>query len=133
MAFGLTDGPPTFHSAMNTTLSPVLRVCAVVFFDDILIFIHTYEDHITHLCQVLGLLQKDHWKVKFSKCSFAQRSISYLGFVISEQGVQTDPAKVVAVQTWPQPTNLKELRGFLGLSGYYRKFVRHYGMINHSL
>jgi hypothetical protein len=86
-----------------------------------------------HLQQVMQLLQKHQWKVKHSKCSFAQRSISYLGYMVSESGVATDPQKVLDVQKWPVPLNLKELRGFLGLSGYYQKFVRHYGIISQPL
>lgn len=133
LAFGLTDGPPTFQLAMNVTLAPVLRVCAVVFSDDILVFSKTLQDPIQHVRRVLQLLDQHQWKVKGSKCSFAQRSVSYLGYVISEQGVSTDPAKISAVNTWPEPRNVKELRGFLGLSGYYRKFVHQYGIISQPL
>lgn len=79
------------------------------------------------------LLQKDQWKVKLSKCTFATRSISYLGHVISEAGVQTDPNKVTAVVNWPTPSNVKELCSFLGLAGYYRKFVQHFGIISKPL
>lgn len=71
--------------------------------------------------------------MKISKCTFAQRSVSYLGYVVTETGVTTDPQKVSDVQSWPVPTNIKELRGFLGLSGYYRKFVHHYGVISQPL
>jgi hypothetical protein len=78
---------------------------------------------------VLKLLQDSNWKVKESKYAFAQRSIAYLGYVIDARGVATDPSEVLDVQKWPTPTNLKELRGFLGLSGFYRKFVKHYGVI----
>lgn len=98
-------------------------------FDDILVYNRTWTDHLLHLSQVLQLLQKDQWHIKLSKCAFAQQQISYLGHVISTQGVATDPAKVKAVQAWPVPTNCKELRGFLGLAGYYRKFVRNFGLI----
>lgn len=82
-----------------------------------------------HVKQVLELLAKDQWKVKFSKCAFAKREISYLGHIISNKGVATDPAKIAAVVDWPVPQNVKELRSFLGLAGYYRKFVRHFGVI----
>jgi ribonuclease HI len=82
---------------------------------------------------VFELLQKDHWKVKLSKCKFAQRKISYLGFVISEQGVATDPGKVSAIVQWTTPSCAKELRSFLGLAGYYRKFVMGFGMISKLL
>lgn len=133
MAFGLTGAPATFQAVMNETLAPVLRKCAIVFFDDILVYSQSYEAHIQHLAQVLQLLQDSHWKVKGSKCAFAQRSVAYLGYVINEHGVSTDPKKVVDIQSWPTPTNLKELRGFLGISGYYRKFVQSYGVISQPL
>ena len=93
MSFGLAGAPATFQGAMNTTLQPVLRRCALVFFDDILIYSRTLEDHIQHLHEVLSLLRRDKWFIKQSKCSFAQRSLSYLGFVISGEGVATEPEK----------------------------------------
>lgn len=129
MAFGLCGAPATFQGAMNTTLAPLLRKCVIVFFDDILIYSATFEDHLTHLQQVLSLLQKESWFVKRSKCKFAQREISYLGHVISDKGVATDNTKVEAVLSWPTPINIKELRSFLGLAGYYRKFVKHFAVL----
>ena len=104
-------------------------MCVGVFFYDILIYSSSYEEHLEHIQQVLQLLQKDQWKVKLSKCAFAQRKVTYLGHVISEQGVATDPSKVTAVLNWPVPENVKKLRGFLGLAGYYRKFIRHFVII----
>ena len=74
-----------------------------------------------HLRQVLELLRCDRWQVKMSKCLFVQRQLKYLGHVISEEGVATDPDKVQAVLNWPVPTSVKELRSFLGLAGYYRR------------
>ncbi|RLM68934.1 putative gag-pol polyprotein [Panicum miliaceum] len=129
MAFGLSGAPATFQKAMNTTLAPALRKFALVFFDDILIYSQSYEEHLEHIKQVLQLLAKDQWKVKLSKCSFAQGQVSYLGHVISQEGVSTDPSKVKAVLEWPIPKCVKELRGFLGFAGYYRKFVKHFGII----
>lgn len=133
MAFGLTRASGSFQEAMNSTLAPYLRKFVLVFFDDILIYIRSYEEHLVHIRLVFELLIKDQWKIKLSKCTFATRQIKYLGHVISEAGVATDPDKVAAVATWPTPSNAKELRGFLGLAGYYRKFVRHFGLISKPL
>lgn len=133
MAFGLSGAPNTFLGAMNDTLAPVLRKSALVFFDDILIYSATLEEHLVHLRTVLQLLRKDHWKVKLSKCEFAKQEISYLGHVISHQGVATDPSKVSAIANWPSPASVKALRSFLGLAGFYRKFVRHFGVISRPL
>lgn len=114
---------------MNRTLAPILRHYALVFFDDILVYSKTWADHIQHLQSVFQLLWDDQWQIKLSKCAFARQEIAYLGHVISAQGVATDPAKVATVASWPVPMNCKELRGFLGLAGYYRKFVRHFAVI----
>jgi hypothetical protein len=133
MAFGLKGAPGTFQAVMNETLSSVLRKCAVVFFDDILIYIKMYADHLEHLKQVLQLLQQHQWRVKDSKCQFAQRKISYLGYVMEESGVSTDPHMVIDVQDWPIPTIIKELSGFLGLSSYYKMFVRSHRVLSQPL
>jgi len=98
MSFGLTGAPNSFQGAMNNTLYPLLRKCALVFFDDILVYNTTYDDHIKHLAQVFELLSKDQWLIKLSKCRFAQQSINYLGHVVSAQSVSIDPSKVAAVQ-----------------------------------
>lgn len=131
--FGLTNAPATFQSIMNTVFAPLLRKGVLVFMDDILIYSSTLEEHCALLKQVLEILRENKFYVKMSKCSFAQQTIEYLGHCISGQGVATEPAKILAVQQWPIPKNLKELRGFLGLTGYYRKFIRHYGMISRPL
>ena len=133
MSFGLTGAPSTFQSAMNDTLAPVLRKFALVFFDDILIYCKDMHSHLLHLTEVLRLLADNQWKVKLSKCSFAKTEISYLGHIISGSGVSTDPSKIQTVQDWPVPINIKKLRGFLGLAGYYRKFVQNFGTISKPL
>lgn len=101
MSFGLAGAPGTFLGAMNDTLHPLLRVCVLVFFDDILVFSKSLSKHAEHLRQVLSLLQRDQWKVKLSKCEFGQQQITYLGHVISAEGVATDPSKIKAVAAWP--------------------------------
>jgi len=118
---------------MNTTLAMGLRRFVIVFFDDILVYSQTFEDHVQHLASVFSWLAMDQWKVKLSKCTFAQRSISYLGHIISEVGVAPDPAKVKAITEWPVQINVHALQGFLGLVGYYRKFIRHFGIIARPL
>jgi hypothetical protein len=133
MPFGLTGAPGTFQGAMNDTLAPGLRKFVIVFFDDILVYNTSYEEHLVHLQLVFKWLDRDKWKLKLSKCTFAQRSITYLGHVISAAGVATDPSKVQVIVNWPVPASVKELRSFLGLAGYYRKFVRHFGVLARPL
>jgi hypothetical protein len=133
MSFGLTGTPHSFQKAMNPTLAPLLRQCVLVFFDDILVYRQSYTDHLVHLEQVLKLLQQEQWYVKLSKCAFAVREISYLGYIISEKGVSTSPDKIKDVLEWPTPTRVKEFMSFLGLAGYYRKFVQHFGIISRPL
>jgi hypothetical protein len=114
---------------MNVTLAPDLHKFVLVFFDDILIYNHSLEEHVSHIHQVFQWLRAGQWKLKLSKCSFARESISYLGHVVRAAGLATDASKIKAIVDWPVPTTIKELRGFLGLTGYYRKFVRHFGII----
>ena len=133
MAFGLTGAPGTFQKAMNDCLAPVLRKFTLVFFDDILIYSKTLPDHIAHVEQVLSILDKYQWKVKMSKCEFSQKQVGYLGHVIGGAGVATDQAKIETIQNWPVPKNVKELRGVLGITGYYRKYIRFYALISKPL
>jgi hypothetical protein len=118
VAFGLTGAPGSFQGAMDDTLAPGLRKFVIVFFDDILIYSKSYEDHLAHIRLVFEWLAKDQWFVKLSKCKFAQRSVYYLGHIISQEGIATDPSKVYVVVNWPVPSSAKELRSFLGLAGY---------------
>ena len=124
MPFGLTNALATFQCLMNHILQPFLRKFVLVFLDDILIYSSSLDDHIIHLQQVLELLRKHQLFLKETKCSFSQASLEYLGHIISGKGVSTDPSKVSAMLQWPQPTSFIELRAFLGLTGYYRRFCQ---------
>jgi hypothetical protein len=133
MPFGLTNAPASFQSLMNHVFEDLLRKCVLVFVDDILIYSASFSEHITHLRAVLTLLQQHQLFVKASKCSFAQQELDYLGHIIGKHGVATDQSKVAAVSAWPIPQTVKVLRGFLGLTGYYRKFIQHYGILARPL
>jgi hypothetical protein len=129
MPFGLCNAPSTFQSLMNHVFRPFLRHFVLVFFDDILIYSKTWKDHLTHVDQVLSLLAQHQLFLKQSKCAFGASEVEYLGHLVGKDGVRVDPKKIEAMQDWPHPKTLKSLRGFLGLTGYYRKFVKNYGKI----
>lgn len=133
MPFGLTNALATFQAIMNTIFSSLLCKCVLVFVDDILIYSSTLNAHLDHLQQVFKILDEHQLQLKQSECSFGQQQLEYLGHIISAQGVDTDPKKIEAVEKWPTPTNIKQLRGFLGLSGYYCMFVKNYDVISRPL
>lgn len=127
--FGLTNAPATFQATMNQLLSAFLWKFVVVFFDDILIYNRSEEDHLIHLREVLHLLQSHSFFVRRSKCSFGVKELVYLGHIVTPDGVRPDPDKVEAVKSWPIPNSLRQVRAFLGFTGYYRRFIRLYAQI----
>jgi hypothetical protein len=118
---------------MNKIFAPLLRKCVLVFMDDILVYSPTLHEHVQHLQRVFEILNQQKFFVNESNCVFGQQQLEYLGHLISGKGVATEPSKIGAIQQWPVLVNIKQLRGFLGLTGYYRRFIRHYGMISSPL
>ena len=129
MPFGLCNAPATFQRLMERVLAGLHWVTCLVYLDDIIIFSRTVEKHIEQLKEVLERLKGAGLKVRPSKCHLLQTSVQYLGHVISGEGIRTDPQKVACVSNWPVPQNSKELQSFLGLSSYYRRFVKDFAHV----
>ena len=129
MPQGVTNAPSTFQRLMEKCMGDMNLKEVVVFLDDLIVFSETLEDHEARLTKVLNRLKEYGLKLSPEKCRFFQSSVRYLGHVVSEHGVQTDPEKIAALKTWPVPQHLKELKAFLGFCGYYRKFIKGYSSI----
>ena len=129
MPFELTNAPAAFLDLMNRVFRPYLDQFVIVFIDDILVYSSNESEHEEHLRTVLETLRKHQLYAKFSKCEFWLSQVAFLGHVISTEGISVDPAKIEAVQGWKQPTSVTEIRSFLGLAGYYRRFVEGFSKI----
>lgn len=133
LPFGLCNAPATCMRLMQNVLSDYLDDFVVVYLDDILIFSKTDDDHARHVELVLHRLAQADLRLKRKKCVFGVDSVAYLGHVVSKDGVSMDPSKVEAILDWPKPKNVTELRSFLGLIGYYRKFLVNFGEVSAPL
>jgi hypothetical protein len=126
---GLTNAPATFETVMNSILHPYIRKFVVVYIDDNLFFLQSEAEHQAHVRLVLEVLKREKFYVCKAKSSFAQKEVKYLGHIVDKRGICPDPRKVEAVQTWPIPKNVHDVRSILGLVNYFRKFIEHYSEI----
>ncbi|KAJ9536067.1 hypothetical protein OSB04_un000770 [Centaurea solstitialis] len=133
MPFGLTNAPAAFMDMMNRVCNPYLDKFVIVFIDDILIYSRSEEDHANHLHIILELLKRERLYAKLSKCEFWLREVQFLGHIVSKNGIKVDPVKIEAIEKWEPPKTPTEVRSFLGLAGYYRKFIQDFSRIATSL
>jgi hypothetical protein len=131
--FGLSNAPSVFMCLMNGIFRNYLNKFVIVFLDDILVYSKLEEEHEHHLRLVLQVMREDQLYAKLSKCSFYQEKIHYLGHIILEQGIAVDPEKIEAIRGWPTPRNVSEVRSFMGLSSYYRRFIGGFSKISHPI
>ena len=129
MPFGLKNASAVFMDLMNRVCKPYLDKFVIVFIDDILIYSRNEEEHVKHLRIILELLKTEKLYAKFSKCEFWISVVQFLGHMIDKQGLRVDPTKIKAVKDWSQPKNPTEIRQFLGLAGYYRRFIEGFSKI----
>ncbi|KAK1648970.1 hypothetical protein QYE76_066775 [Lolium multiflorum] len=129
MPFGLTNAPSTFMRLMNEVLRAFIGRFVVVYFDDILIYSKSLEEHLDHLRAVFNALRDARLYGNLEKCTFCTNRVAFLGYVVTAQGIEVDPAKIEAIENWPQPKTVTQVRSFLGLAGFYRRFVKDFGSI----
>ncbi|GKC53325.1 putative reverse transcriptase domain-containing protein [Tanacetum coccineum] len=133
MPFGLTNTPAVFMDLMNRVCKPYLDKFVIVFIDDILIYSKDEKEHEEHLKAILGLLKEEKLYAKFSKCEFWIPKVQFLGHVIDSRGIHVDPAKIESIKDWASPKTPTEICQFLGLAGYYRRFIEGFLKIAKSM
>ena len=129
MPFGLSNAPSTFQRLMNEVLRPFIGKFVVVYFDDILIYSRSREDHLHHLREVCDALRREKLYAHPKKCYFFTTEVSFLGFIVSALGVSADPEKVRAISSWPRPSTIHDIRSFIGLATFYRRFVQNFSSV----
>jgi hypothetical protein len=128
MPFGLSNAPAIFQELMSVVLQG-MNTFAIAYLDDVLVFSETVNDHLVHIDQVFQRLRSHGLRLKLNKCSFMQSQTNYLGFIIDAQGIKPDPKKIEAVKTIPTPTCVREVRSFIGMCSYYRRFIPNFSPI----
>lgn len=129
MPFGLKNAPATFQRVMDNILREHIGVRCLVYMDDIIIFSTSLQEHLINLSMILESLKKYNMRIQLDKCEFLRKEVAFLGHVVTPQGVKPNPDKIKAIKEWPLPKNEKELKGFLGIVGYYRKFIKDFAKI----
>ena len=129
MSFGLTNAPAAFMDLMNRVFKQYLHLFVIVLIDDILIYSSSAKEHASHLKVVLQTLKDRQLFAKFSKCVFWLQSVAFLGHIVSSEGILVDSKKIELVKQWPRPTSATNIRSFLGLAGYCRRFVEGFSSI----
>ena len=133
MPFGLTNAPDAFMDLINRVFRPCLDQIVVVFIDDILVYSKDAQEHEHHLRIVLQTLRENKLFAKLSKSDFWLKEVSFPGHIVSVEGIRVDPVKIEAIVNWKPPRNVTKIRSFLGLAGYYRRFVQRFSVIASSL
>ena len=128
MPFGVTNAPSTFQRLMNSLFKEDLDKFVLVYLDDILVFSTTLEEHIEHIRKTLDRLREAKLYARLHKCAFFQTRVEYLGYDVSTEGIQPSPSKVKAVVEWPRPQSVRDVRGFLGLASFYRRFIKQFSL-----
>ena len=129
MPFGLTNAPATFQHLMENCLGDLHLNWCIIYLDDIIVYSKTPEEHLERLKAVFQKISKVRLKLKPNKCKFFKSEITYLGHIVSNKGIATDPKKIRAIQLWPRPTMVMEVRKFTGLTNYYWKFIHGYANV----